>query len=63
VDLLLVLRDATRPTREIDRIAHILADINLRTGVLISIVPVTEDALLRAKGPFWSNVRREGIAA
>ena len=58
IDLLLVLRDANRPTREIDRIADILADFNLRYGVLLSVLPVTEDTLKSAKGPFWRNVRR-----
>jgi len=63
VDLLLILRDAHRPTREIDRIADILADFNLRYGVLLSVLPVDEKTLQTAEGPFWRNVRREGIAA
>lgn len=63
VDLLLVLRDADRPTREIDRIADVLADFNLRYGVLLSVLPVDEKTLQTAEGPFWRNVRREGIAA
>ena len=63
VDLLLVLRDTNRPSREIDRIADILADFNLRYGVLLSVLPVDEKTLQTAEGPFWRNVRREGIAA
>ena len=63
VDVLLVLRETSHPTREIDRIADILADFNLRYGVLLSVLPVAEDALKTAEGPFWRNVRREGIAA
>jgi predicted nucleotidyltransferase len=64
LDLLLILRDtALSPTREIDRIADVLADFNLRHDVLISILPVTEDTLQQAEGPFWNNVRRDGIAA
>lgn len=63
VDVLLVLREISHPTREIDRITDILADFNLRYGVLISILPVAEDMLKTAEGPFWRNVRREGIAA
>ncbi|HJX11143.1 MAG TPA: nucleotidyltransferase domain-containing protein [Candidatus Binatia bacterium] len=63
VDLLLVLRDTNRPSREIDRIADILADFNLRYGVLLSVLPVAENTLKTAEGPFWRNVRREGIAA
>src|SRR3989344_6366912 len=39
VDVLLVLREVSHPTREIDRIADILADFNLRYGVLLSVLP------------------------
>lgn len=63
VDVLLVLREVSYPTREIDHIADILADFNLRYGVLLSVLPVTESTLKTAEGPFWRNVRREGIAA
>ncbi|MEX2165107.1 MAG: hypothetical protein WD823_12815 [Sulfuricaulis sp.] len=63
VDLLLVLRDANRPSCEIDRIAGILAGFNIRYGILLSVLPVAENTLKTAEGPFWRNVRREGIAA
>lgn len=63
LDLLLVLRDVTRPTREIDRIADILAEFNLRHHVLLSVLPVDEKTLDSSNGPFWRNVRREGVAA
>lgn len=63
VDILLVLRETSHPTREIDRIADVLADFNLRYGVLLSVLPVAESTLKNAEGPFWRNVRREGIAA
>jgi hypothetical protein len=63
VDLLLILHDVNRPSREIDRIADILANFNLRYGVLLSVLPVDENTLKTAEGPFWRNVRREGIAA
>jgi predicted nucleotidyltransferase len=63
VDLLLLLDDTPQPTREIDLIADILADFNLRYGVLLSVIPVSEKTLKNADGPFWRNVRREGMAA
>jgi len=44
-------------------IADILADFNLRYGVLLSVLPVDENTLKTAEGPFWRNVRREGKAA
>lgn len=63
IDVLLVLADAAQPTREIDRIADVLADFNLRYGVLLSVLPVAEKTLKSAEGPFWRNVRREGRIA
>ncbi len=63
VDLILVLRGVNRPTREIDRISDLIADFNLRYGILLSVVPVDEQTLKTSEGPFWRNVRREGIAA
>lgn len=63
VDILLILRQVRRPTREIDRIADLISDFNLRYGVLLSVLPVDERTLETAEGPFWRNVRREGAAA
>jgi len=63
IDLVLLLRGMERPGLEIDRIADILAELNLKYGVLISVLPVEEAELKRAQGPFWRNVRREGQAA
>jgi predicted nucleotidyltransferase len=61
VDLLLLFPNAIRPSAEIRRISGILADINLRYQVLISIVPTTKHQYLHAQEPFWNNVRREGV--
>lgn len=63
VDLLLILRGEIRPSKEIDRIADLLADFNLRYGVLLSVLPVHERTFKNGDGPFWRNVRREGKAA
>jgi predicted nucleotidyltransferase len=63
IDVILVLRETSSPTREIDRIADILADINVRHGALVSVLPVDARKLDTADGPFWRNVRRERIAA
>lgn len=63
VDLLLILREVRQPGREIDRIADLLTELNLRYGVLLSVLPVDEQTLKTAEGPFWRNVRREGVAA
>lgn len=63
IDVVLLLRGMKRPGREIDRIADILADLNRKHGVLISVLPIEEGDLWRVEGPFWRNVRREGRAA
>lgn len=63
IDVLLILNDADKPSKEVDRIADILADFNLRYGVLLSVLPVTQEKFDKGEGPFWRNVRREGIAA
>jgi predicted nucleotidyltransferase len=62
-DVLLVLTHSDRPVVEVDRYADILADMNLRYGVLLSVLPVEQSQLRDAEGPFWRNVRAEGIAA
>lgn len=63
IDLLLVLADPQRPALEIDRIVDILADFNLRYGVLLSVLPVSEPWLQQGSGPFWRQVRAEGVSA
>ncbi len=63
IDLVLLLNGMDRPGREIDRISDILADLNLKYGALVSILPFEESQLTQAKGPFWRNVIREGRAA
>ena len=63
IDVPLVLTRLDRRALEIDRYAGILADLNLRHGVLLSVIPVAQSQLLEASGPFWRNARAEGIAA
>ena len=62
IDVLLLLTRCERAL-EIDRYAEMLADLNLRYGVLLSVLPVEQADLQRASGPFWRNVRAELIAA
>ncbi len=63
IDLILLLRGMERPGQEIDRIVDLLAELNLKYQVLISVLPVEESALPKLPGAFWHNVRREGRAA
>jgi predicted nucleotidyltransferase len=62
VDVLLVYPGPVQPGREIRRVSHILSDLNLRYGVLISILPVSLADYWSQTSPFWLNVRREGVS-
>ena len=61
IDLTLVLEGEVRPSQEIDRVLDILADFNLRYGVLISLLPIDRQTWENAEGPLWRNVHREGV--
>lgn len=63
IDVMVVLRGAVAPGREIDRMIDVLTDINLKHGVLLAVVPVSEEKFLRVNSPLLLNVRREGIPA
>jgi len=61
VDLALILiKGDVQPSREIDQVVDLLADFNLRHGVLISLMPVDQETWEKAEGPFWRNVGMEG---
>jgi predicted nucleotidyltransferase len=61
VDIVVILARPVRPGAEIARLGHILADLNLRFGRLVSVVPASYEDYQQAQGPFWRNVRTEGI--
>ena len=61
IDILLIYPRDIFPGEEIHRISSILADLNLRYQVLISILPATESHYRDSNNPFWNNVRRESI--
>ena len=60
IDVLLLYPVDIQPGQEIRRIGSILADLNLRYQVLISILPVSQLTYARAEGALWENIRREG---
>lgn len=62
VDILLLFSEMIRPGAEITRVSQLLADLNLRYQILVSVVPTTQQQYQEADDPFWKNVRREGIA-
>ena len=62
VDVLLLYSRAVSRGREIQRVSQILADLNLKRQVLISILPATLADYNNPASPFWANVRREGVS-
>ena len=61
IDLALILEGKIQSSLEIDRALDILTDFNLRYGVLISLLPIAQESWLAAEGPFWRNLKREGV--
>ncbi len=61
IDVMVVLRGDVAPGREIDRMIDVITELNLKYGVLLSVVPVAEEKYLRRNSPLLLNVRREGI--
>ena len=62
IDILLLYPRAVRPGKEIKRVSAILAKLNLRYQVLISVLPAREADYQRATGAFWQNLRKEGVS-
>ena len=61
VDLLIALEGEVRPTREIDRLSAVVADICLRYDLLIAVYPVPVEWVAERKSPLFENIRREGV--
>jgi predicted nucleotidyltransferase len=61
IDLAVVLQGRVKPGREIDRIIDIVADLNSKYGVLLSVYPVSEHDYLNIKSPLLMNIRKEGV--
>lgn len=60
IDVLLVYPSDIRPGEEIHRVSALLADLNLRYQVLVSVLPTSKNQYQSAEGGFWQNIRREG---
>ncbi len=61
VDVLVVLAGVVRPGVEISRMSPFVSDICLKYDLLISILPVSEEAR-RRPDPFFAQVHREAVA-
>jgi predicted nucleotidyltransferase len=60
IDVLLVYSSDIRPGEEIHRVSALLADLNLRYQVLVSVLPASEKQYQGGESGFWENIRREG---
>ena len=63
IDLLIILEGKIAPGNEIDRMIDIITELNLKHGVLLSVVPVSEEDYSTINSPLLINVRREGVRA
>jgi len=61
VDLLIALDGEVKPTREMDRLSGVVADICLRHDLLVAVYPVPVKWLEERKSPLFENIRREGV--
>jgi predicted nucleotidyltransferase len=59
VDVLLLYAQEIQPGEEIERISAILAKLNLRYQVLISILPTRHSTYRTSSEALWQNIRRE----
>jgi len=62
VDVMVALDGEVKPTREIDRLSAMVADICLRYDLLISVYPVPVAWLTERAGPLFENIRRQGVS-
>ena len=61
VDVLLIYPVDVPPGRAINQLGSILADLNLRYQVLISVLPVSKQIYQDTPGIFWKNIRQEAV--
>lgn len=61
VDVVVVLQDEPEVGTEIERMGHLVAHLNLEHGILLSVLPTSLARWEEASGPFWRNIRKEGV--
>lgn len=61
IDVLLVYPRLIQPGKEIRLVSSVLAELNIRYQVLISILPISASIYQSAEGYFWENLRHEVI--
>ena len=60
IDLLLIYPHSIKPGKEITRLSPILADLNLRYQVLVSVLPMSRSDYQKTDSPLLKNIRLEG---
>jgi len=61
IDVLLIYPRSVKPGKEITRLSAILADLNLRYQVLVSVLPISKNEYQTTKSPLLKNIRLEGV--
>jgi len=62
IDVLVVLRPPVDPFEEIARTSLLRTELNLRYGILLSCLFVSEYEYEQERSPMMLNIRREGVA-
>ncbi len=62
IDVLIVLKAPVSSSAEIERTGEFVANLSLQHNTVISRAFVSAERFDRENGPFFRNVRREGIA-
>lgn len=63
IDLLILLKGPVDTAQEICRIVDLSAPLSLDHGVLLSVMPVSEEAYEKGNTAFLRTVRREAVQA
>ncbi len=62
VDVLLLYPGKVSVGNEIQRLGSILADLNLRYQVLVSVLPTSQADWQTGSTAFWNQIRQEGVS-
>jgi predicted nucleotidyltransferase len=61
IDILLIYPHSVKPGKEITRLSAVLADLNLRYQVLVSVLPISKNEYQTTKSPLLKNIWLEGV--
>ena len=61
LDVAVVLKNANLPGEEIDRMADIITELNIKYNTLISIIPIDAEKVEYSTEPLLKNIKKEGI--